>query len=229
MQKSHVWKYFVREAGKARCKVENCNAVLDAKATTSLSYHLEKTHKLFKSSTTTSARNSASTSQGKPNEQDVVEKVPEEPQPKKQKTMFECFWMKTLEETISRMAATDGLTIRQITKSSFIHQSLVKEFPKRSVPKTENGTMVLIEKYYAESKEQVKNKISRLKTEGMKFSMTLDEWTSLKNVRFLNINLHFTIACNESKYFNLGMVKIEGSCPADLMLTLVHTQIEMRH
>lgn len=50
MSKSHVWKYFVRQGDKARCKVGDCIALLAVKSTSSLSYHLEKTHNIFKTS-----------------------------------------------------------------------------------------------------------------------------------------------------------------------------------
>lgn len=40
--------------------------------------------------------------------------------------------------------------------------------------------------------------------------MTLDEWTSGARRRYINVNLH-----TENKFWNLGLVKIRGSCTAE--------------
>lgn len=56
MQKSFVWKYFTREGDKARCKVEGCNALLTAKASTPLFYHLEKIHKILRPTSSSNSR-----------------------------------------------------------------------------------------------------------------------------------------------------------------------------
>lgn len=221
MQKSFVWKYFAREGAQARCKVEGCNSLLGAKATTSLIYHLKSVHKIIEDKRPDRSTNAASTSQIRPQEQEVEEQRHEEPKTKKQKTILDCFSFKSLEETVTRMVAEDGITIRQITRSSFIQQSLAKEFPKRNIPRSENGMMALVESFYAQAKEQLKKKLGNLKTNDGKFSATLDEWTSMKNVRYININLHYSVGYNKTKYMNLGMVKIVGSCSADDMLSLV--------
>lgn len=81
--------------------------------------------------------------------------------------------------------------------------------------------MTLIENFYNQSKVQLKQKLLSLKLNGSKFAATLDEWTSMKNTRYININLHYSVEYNEIRYVNLGMVKIDGSCPADRMLFLV--------
>lgn len=55
-KKSFVWKYFTRFGDKAQCQVQNCDAWLGAKSTTSLNYHLEKRHNIFKSEAGSAAR-----------------------------------------------------------------------------------------------------------------------------------------------------------------------------
>ena len=45
------------------------------------------------------------------------------------------------------------------------------------------------------------------KQAGKKFSLTLDEWTSKKNVRYINVNTHF-INKNDVDYRNLGMKSV---------------------
>lgn len=99
------------------------------------------------------------------------------------------------------MAAKDGLTVRQITRSKYIRACLTKDFPSRTIPKNETDMIKLIEVFYERAKDQVKQKLSSLKEKGVKFSATFEY--------------------NEAKYVNLGMIKIDIRCPADLMVTLV--------
>ena len=47
-------------------------------------------------------------------------------------------------------------------------------------------------------------------------SVTLDEYTSTRNKRYMNINLHY-----DSDPVNLGMVRIEGTLPAERVENLV--------
>lgn len=222
---SFVWAYFDREGGKARCKAEGCGSLLAVKSTSTLAYHLEKIHKISKDNSRSQAHhNTASTStshllpQGQEPE---TEQQHEEPERKKQKTVLDLLKFKSLEETVARLAAEDGITIRQITRSSFIQQALAHEFPRRAIPRSEQGIMALVENFYHQAKDQSRKKLGKMKAEGGKFSATLDEWTSLKNLRFININLHYSTGLSETKYVNLGMVKIDGSCNATDMLRLV--------
>jgi hypothetical protein len=120
-----------------------------------------------------------------------------------------------------RLVAVDGLTIRQITRSTFIREALAAKFPKRNIPACENGMMLLIENFYLQIRKEMMQEVSDLKAQGVKFSATLDEWTSMKNIRFISINLHHAVKDDITKFFNLGMVEIVGSCNADKMVELV--------
>lgn len=63
-------------------------------------------------------------------------------------------------------------------------------------------------KYFESAKKEVIERIGELKAQ--KFSLTLDEWTSIRNRRYLNINIH-----SNSTFFNLGLILISGKCPAE--------------
>ncbi|GFX45187.1 uncharacterized protein TNCV_3432351 [Trichonephila clavipes] len=57
---------------------------------------------------------------------------------------------------------------------------------------------------------------------GLRCSLTLDEFTSLKNRRYLNINVHF----NEGEIFNVGMLRISGSFSAENCVQAVETKLQ---
>lgn len=182
LPKSFVCDYFSRVGDKAHCKLTGCNAIFTTKATTPLSYHLLTAHKISKdsgkatnsSSSATVVNTTASTS-SEAQAQVQVEAVPDpvegnEPQSgstcKKQKTMLECYSFKILEETVSRLAAKDGMTIRQITRSQFIRSALTKEFPTRTIPKNESNMIVLMKTFYAQTKNLVKQNYDERRERG---------------------------------------------------------------
>ena len=56
---------------------------------------------------------------------------------------------------------------------------------------------------------------------GERFSITLDEYRSLKNRRFLNINIH-----QKNKHWNLGLTRVSGSFPAEKAAEIVSERVE---
>ena len=73
--------------------------------------------------------------------------------------------------------------------------------------------MQLFHDYYAKIKANIIFKISinKMKEENKKFSISIDEWTSLRNRRYMNVHLHYVGEDSE----NLGLIRIYGSCPAE--------------
>ena len=67
------------------------------------------------------------------------------------------------------------------------------------------------------------NKLRKLKEERVKLSLTLDEWTSLGNHCFMNVNIHSPMLTNE--FVNLGLVRGIGSMPARTCLQLLENRL----
>jgi hypothetical protein len=82
--------------------------------------------------------------------------------------------------------------------------------------------MNLIFNYYAEIKSELKCKFSTILKANQKFCLTLDEWTSSRNRRYMNIN----VMCNDGIFENLGLIRIEGSCGAEKTLDLVNERLK---
>ncbi|GBM50651.1 hypothetical protein AVEN_86340-1 [Araneus ventricosus] len=55
-----------------------------------------------------------------------------------------------------------------------------------------------------------------LKEHEERFTLSFDEWTSQKNQRYLNLNVH-----HKEKHFNLGLIRIHGSCTAEHTISLI--------
>ena len=57
--------------------------------------------------------------------------------------------------------------------------------------------------YGVKIRSEIRGNISEQIKQGSRFSLTFDEWTSLKNRRYMNINVHMA----ENKFWNLGLTR----------------------
>ncbi|GFY04636.1 BED-type domain-containing protein [Trichonephila clavipes] len=124
-------------------------------------------------------------------------------------------------EIVSKLVVcVDGFTVNAITKSNFIRKSLHDK--GYSFPPNPSDVMKLVYKQYNVIKARVTNEISSKLNAGLRCSLTLDKFTSLKNRRYSNINVHF----NEGEIFNLGMLRISGSFSAENCVKAVETKLQ---
>lgn len=105
----------------------------------------------------------------------------------------------TIEEIVAKLIAKDGFTISGIARSEFIRQSIKKR--SMTLPQQPSDVMNLVFKYYNTVKEQVVKSIQAMKLKNKKFTLSIDEWTSFKNRRYLNVHLYHDI----TKSINLGL------------------------
>ena len=94
----------------------------------------------------------------------------------------------TREEIIGKLAAVDGISINAIAKTEFIRKSMLENGYK--LPQSPFLVMDLVHKQYDVAKGNMISDIKEKKNAGIKFGISLDEYTSMKNKRYLNINLH---------------------------------------
>ncbi|XP_037820480.1 uncharacterized protein LOC119609680 [Lucilia sericata] len=125
-----------------------------------------------------------------------------------------------MNQIVSKLAAVDGFSIRSITRSTFIRESmLLKGF---HLPRTERDVQQLIISRFGEVKNEIIQHIeSQLKNKS-RFSLVMDEWTSIKNRRYLNICLYG----QERTLHNLGMVYIPGKSGALEIRDLMETRLK---
>ncbi len=151
-----------------------------------------------------------------------MEDEEEQPAAKRQMTILAAFKKKeSFEEILARLAAEDNISINTIANSQFIRSALKDR--GFSLPKDPNRVMQLVKKFHEDTvKKEMVRLIEERKKKGKKFSITLDEYTSLKNQRYLNITLH----C-EDNYWDLGLVRMKDSCPAEKILDM--TKMKLAH
>ena len=90
--------------------------------------------------------------------------------------------------TIARMTASDGLSFRVFTTSSDLRRALLAL--GYQVPKSENSVRKVVMEHGDKVRASVVSEFAHRKKEGQRFSVTLDEWTSTRNRRYMNVNVH---------------------------------------
>ena len=119
----------------------------------------------------------------------------------------------SLQTIVSQLAAVDGFLIHAICKSKFIRESIsAKGF---RLPFAETSIMNLIHCEHKTIQEEIKSKIEAKLQSNTRFSITLDEYTSIHSRKYMNVNIHY-----ENKFINLGLIRMFGSCDAAKMLQL---------
>ena len=193
--RSIAWTYFDRldEVESAKCK--KCQSVLKCKkySTTGLLRHLRSAH----------------------NEILGEIQTVEHSQKKRKK---ETERADTLEEIVAKLVCVDGFSIHAIVNSDFIKNSLAKK--GMLLPTNSCHVMNMIHYQYNTVKTTTSTDITARLLKGERFSISLDEYTSLRNQRYLNINLHAP-----DKILNLGMVRIKGSLSAAKTVEVVETKL----
>lgn len=203
---SEVWTYFkLKEADKNFASCLKCSKLFACKgaSTSGLLRHLNSQHNINLNK--------------RPNIEEETAVI----KPKKSSlpSMDKYVKKSPMCEIVARLAAYDGFSIRAICHSKFIRESLNAK--NMHLPKSQNDVMKLIYNFYDSVKTDVIQKIETKKKNDEKFSVTLDEWTSVKIRRFLNVNLHYCDGLNT----NLGLIRIVGSCSAEMTLILLKKKL----
>ena len=181
-----IWGHFLRGTDEtAVCNVSTCKKIfkIAGGSTKGQHSHLLSKHKLK----VTSQSEAPSSSTRASNPKDL-----EEPQNKKPKitNYFSATSKKeeNLSEVLARMEAKDGISFSTICNSNDIRAGLVAQGYK-NVPKSRNTIRKMALDYYEQIKKQVIKEIIDQIGRGSKFFLTLDEWTSFGNCRYMNVNV----------------------------------------
>jgi hypothetical protein len=119
----------------------------------------------------------------------------------------------SLGKLLAKCTADDEFFICAITKSTAIREFITKRGYK--MPRSRTTVRKLILDFFFEKRDVLKCELQSLVYNGVKFSITADEWTDISNRHYLNVTL-----LNKSPY-KLGLVKIAGSCNAEKTQELV--------
>ena len=89
------------------------------------------------------------------------------------------------------------------------------------VPKSPKTIRSMVMKCCSGIRDKVKSAIKIHLQKAGKFSLTFDEWTSVRNRRYMNINVH-----TSEKFWNVGLLRVKGSLPSDKCLELLQQKLQ---
>lgn len=199
---SSVWEYATKKKNEITKEVEGvckrCGKTIQCNkgSTTSLKSHL-KSHGI-----------EITSSQSSSNFQD-----------KKKNSIIDFIKRPSLNEIVADMA-TDGISIRAITRNKYIRTSLAKDGFK--LPQNESRVMKLIHEDFEDKKKKMIDIFKQIIEKEKKLSMSIDEYTTVRHRRYFGINLH-----SQNTTYKTGLVRILGSCPAEKMVEKVSKHLEL--
>lgn len=218
---THIWKHFLRAEDGQSVECKYCKKILKTPggATGALHTHLRAKHSNKVSQN--EDIQTPSTSSSKPNQihdQDTVEKIPT----KKMKLTDFFSSDSSMEVRVTRMAAIDGIPLSKFCTSKDLRYVFKKA--GYELPKSPSTITKLVHEQTVATKNIIKNKLKEIESKNKRFAITLDEWTSTRNRRYMNINIHST-HLQPATYINLGLVRIKGSMTAQVGLELLRQHL----
>lgn len=101
----------------------------------------------------------------------------------------------------------DGLSFNQIATSKFFPLAFSSMgLQHKKAPSTVSKA---VNNYISKMREETKEQLQVCFQKGDRFSIVIDEWTSIKNRRYLNVCVVTASTCT-----NLGLVRCRGSMTA---------------
>ena len=126
----------------------------------------------------------------------------------------------TLDETLARMTALNGLTFNIFITSKDLRQLLITSGFK-NLPKSANSIKKIVVNYSLNIRQLISKEIYQYKALGTRFSLSFDEWTSTTNKRCMNINVHIP-----NKHWNLGLIRVNGSMNDEKCIDVLKTRLK---
>ncbi len=195
-RKSDVWNHFkIDKTDRKSLKCNHCDTKFKNQCSPStFKYHLEHKH-LIKIDVVSGSANLKS---GQP-------------------TLLKHFRKpeaKNAEVVVSRLTAVSRIPFKTLADSEDIKRGWNAQGLK--IPRTRTGIRDMVMCFGNKKREELESSISMKVKSGDRFSLTTDEWTSERNRRYMGLNLHHIGSAN-----GLGMVRVNGSMPADKGLELI--------
>ena len=139
----------------------------------------------------------------------------------KQLTIFSCMQKKdSAEVVLARLLAVDLLPMYKLEKSKDIQNGWAAQGLK--IPTTRKAMKKMFLSFTDKIKTNFKQELAARIRNKNRFSISLDEWTSIKNQRYMGLNLHL----NDGTLQSLGMVRIKRPMIAECCLDLIKKRLE---
>jgi hypothetical protein len=184
---SSIWFYYWREittGSHAKCK--QCKKVLKTTGGSTKTLHLKSHNKFIKREAQKPEANTSNSS-----EKETVSG----PTAPKVKRLISDHFSKSSENTlpvvILKMAALDGIAFRLFVTSDELRRCLVAR--GFIVPKSAATIRNMVVKFADFLREKLSEEFEQPKSKDQRFSFRFDEWSSCRNRRYINVNVHVNV------------------------------------
>ena len=188
-KRSKVWQHFqINVLNTKECKCIHCyHEYSNLGPTTSLQYHLKNIHNIdVKQETKSNESPAASTSSNSSSNPPIVSYL------LKMDT-------NTPKLVLARMAAVDRIPLKQLATSKDFKEGWAARGIK--IPPHYPEQAKMLHDFSTELKEQLKIELAERRLNGERFSISCDEWTSLRNQRYMGLELYL----KDHKRCSLGL------------------------
>ena len=215
-----VWQYFLREKSGQSAQCKECHTVIKTAGgtTTGLHVHLKSKHNIDLSKRKADDKPAVETDTSGPSSSKMSCPVGSRAGPMAKFVMDKN--ERSLEATIARMTARDGLPFRVFVSSPDLRKALMS-MGHSSIPKSESTIKKMVMDHGSSVRSFVIGEMRERKKKGDRFSLTFDEWTSVRNRRYMCVNVH----AKDGKFWSLGLVRVYGSMPAEKCVQLLETRL----
>jgi hypothetical protein len=91
---------------------------------------------------------------------------------------------------IAQLICLDNVSINSLTNSYALRQMFKRI--NFDLPRSQETILNILQDYYIQRKENTVGLLKKKLELNLKVGLSLDEWTSISNRKFLNINVHFS-------------------------------------
>ena len=120
---------------------------------------------------------------------------------------------------LARLCAVDRIPFNTIAKSKDILSG--QKAKGIQLPQSGAGIRKAVLQFSDDIKVKIKTEIAEKISADGRFSISIDEYTSARNRRYMCLNLHD----EESKVISLGMIRVEGTLPAEKAVDLTRAKL----
>lgn len=209
--KSSIWQYFLKEKKGGHAKCKNCCKVIKTSggSTSGLHTHMKTIHNI------NTLKRDVPVHTTSADAEPSVEGPPTTITKYFKTTNNSC-----ISVVLSRMCAYDGLPFKIFITSEDLRKA-IQAMRIGELPKSANTIRKIIIDYSNQIRYLFVKALAEQKKNKIGFSLTFDEWSSVKNHRYMNINIH-----SENKVWNLGLIRMFGSVPATKCVEVVDTKLK---
>jgi hypothetical protein len=201
--KKNLWDYFKKsdDGRSAKCLLCSKTLLISNRSTTGLKGHLQKVQCIsvtYSASSKLPLHNTGKVSVAFTSKNDDDQEVVIIPTKKAKKTI-DAYFVKenSMETMVSRMVCKDGFSLNLFCTSSDLRSLFAKS--GFQLPTSPNTIRSMVTNFANTIEADFTIKFANLKEKKQRFSLSFDEWTSQKNHRYINLNVH-----HKETHFNLG-------------------------